>query len=74
MEKWKQKFEDSNKKTAEDIHKFQKSYNYNFASSVLEEAKVSSRANSKANKTYSKFCTVDPILCKGNASTVATYL
>ena len=68
MEKWKQKFEQSNKITEDDMKKIQRNYHYKFSTPTLEDSKA---------KTYSRFCTVDPILLKGSISQVIkriTYL
>ena len=68
MEKWKKKFEDSNKKTIDAMQKIQRSYHYNFFVPAEEEKKENPKA-----KSYSRFTTVDPILLKGNTSTVMQY-
>ena len=61
MEKWKQKFNASNKCMEDDMKKIQKSYHYKFFSPPAEDSKA---------KTYSKFSTVDPILLQGSSSQV----
>ncbi len=67
MQKWKRKFDQSNKKTLDDMKRLQKSYHYNFFGPAAKQEAGTPEAG---YKTYSRFTTVDSILIKGNMSDV----
>jgi len=62
MERWKAKFEESTKKTKDYLAKVNRYYHIDLNSS-----------KAAANKTYSKFSTIDSELLKGNSSPVSSY-